>query len=38
MKSYNICVIKGDGIGLERADEAIQVLDSVSAKFNFELN
>jgi 3-isopropylmalate dehydrogenase len=38
MKSYNICVIKGDGIGPEIADEAIKVLDSVSAKFNFELN
>lgn len=38
MKSYNICVIKGDGIGPEIADEAIKVLDSVSAKFNFSLN
>lgn len=38
MKRYNICVIKGDGIGPEIADEAIKVLDSVSAKFGFELN
>ena len=38
MKSYNICVIKGDGIGPEIAEEAIKVLDSVSAKFNFKLN
>ncbi|ANE34332.1 3-isopropylmalate dehydrogenase [Campylobacter hyointestinalis] len=38
MKRYNVCVIKGDGIGPEIADEAIKVLDSVSAKFGFELN
>ncbi|AII14761.1 3-isopropylmalate dehydrogenase [Campylobacter iguaniorum] len=38
MKRYNICVIKGDGIGPEIADEAIKVLDSVSDKFGFELN
>lgn len=38
MKRYNICVIKGDGIGPEIADEAIKVLDSVSNKFGFELN
>lgn len=38
MKSYNICVIKGDGIGPEICDEAIKVLDSVSMKFGFELN
>ncbi|EKR8080187.1 3-isopropylmalate dehydrogenase [Campylobacter fetus] len=38
MNRYNICVIKGDGIGPEIAEEAIKVLDSVSAKFGFELN
>ncbi len=38
MKRYDICVIKGDGIGPEIADEAIKVLDRVSAKFGFELN
>lgn len=38
MKSYNICVIKGDGIGPEIVDEAVKVLDVVSNKFNFELN
>lgn len=38
MEKYNICVIKGDGVGPEIADEAIKVLDSVSSKFNFELN
>lgn len=38
MKKYNICVIKGDGIGPEIVDEAIKVLDTVSSKFEFELN
>lgn len=38
MKKYNICVIKGDGIGPEIITEAIKVLDTVSSKFNFELN
>lgn len=38
MKRYNIAVIKGDGIGPEIVDEAIRVLDVVSAKRGFELN
>jgi 3-isopropylmalate dehydrogenase len=38
VKKYNICVIKGDGIGPEIVDEAIKVLDTVSSKFEFELN
>ena len=38
MKTYNICVIKGDGIGPEIIEEAIKVLDTVSHKFGFELN
>lgn len=38
MKKYNICVIKGDGIGPEIIDEAINVLDAVSHKCGFELN
>ncbi|MCF6173262.1 MAG: 3-isopropylmalate dehydrogenase [Campylobacteraceae bacterium] len=38
MKSYNIAVIKGDGIGPEIVDEAIKVLDAVSKKENFKLN
>ena len=38
MKKYNICVIKGDGIGPEIIDEAIKVLDAVAPKFGFELN
>lgn len=37
MKHYNICVIKGDGIGPEIVDEAIKVLDAASGKFGFEL-
>ena len=38
MKSYNISVIKGDGIGPEIVDEAIKVLDAVSAKCGITLN
>lgn len=38
MKKYNVCIIKGDGIGSEIIDEAIRVLDVVSDKFGFELN
>lgn len=38
MQKYNICVIKGDGIGPEIVGEAIKVLDSVSARFNFSLS
>ncbi len=38
MKSYNISIIKGDGIGPEIVDEAIKVLDAVSTKCGFNLN
>ncbi|CZE48325.1 3-isopropylmalate dehydrogenase [Campylobacter geochelonis] len=38
MKRYNVCVIKGDGIGPEIIDEAIKVLDVASNKFGFEIN
>ena len=38
MKSYNIAVIKGDGIGPEIVDEAIKVLNAVSKVENFKLN
>lgn len=38
MKSYDICVIKGDGIGPEIMDEAIKVLNVASAKCEFALN
>ncbi len=34
MTSYNISLIKGDGIGSEIIDEAIKVLDAVGTKFN----
>lgn len=36
MKNYKICVIKGDGIGPEIIDEAIKVLDVVSAEFGIK--
>ncbi len=38
MKTYNISIIKGDGIGPEIVDEAIKVLDAVAASENFTLN
>jgi len=38
MMSYDIAVIKGDGIGPEIVNEAIKVLDAVSEKEGFELN
>lgn len=38
MKKYNICVIKGDGIGPEIIDESIKVLDAISGKFNIDFN
>ncbi|RXJ82088.1 3-isopropylmalate dehydrogenase [Arcobacter sp. F2176] len=37
MKTYNISVIKGDGIGPEIVDEAIKVLDTVSYNCGFQL-
>jgi 3-isopropylmalate dehydrogenase len=36
-KVYKIGIIKGDGIGAEIVDEAINVLDAVSSKFGFDL-
>lgn len=38
MRKYDIAIIKGDGIGPEIVDEAIKVLDAVSAIENFTLN
>ncbi len=38
MKSYNIAVIKGDGIGPEIIDEAIKVLDRVGDIFDIKFN
>ncbi|MGM0518330.1 MAG: 3-isopropylmalate dehydrogenase [Campylobacterota bacterium] len=35
MKTFNISIIKGDGIGPEIVDEAIKVLDAVSSKCDF---
>ncbi len=37
-KIYKIGIIKGDGIGSEIVDEAINVLDAVAAKYNFDIN
>ncbi len=37
MKTYKVAVIKGDGIGPEIIDEAIKVLDAVSANEDFSL-
>ena len=37
MKTYNISIIKGDGIGPEIVDEAIKVLDAVSYNCGFSL-
>lgn len=36
MKTYKIALIKGDGIGPEIIDEAVKVLDSVSACYDFD--
>lgn len=38
MKSYNIAVLPGDGIGPEVMAQAIKVLDKVQQKFGFTLN
>ena len=38
MKKYKIAVIKGDGIGPEIVDEAIKVLDAVSANEDFDVS
>jgi len=37
-KTYNIALIRGDGIGPEIIDEAIKVLDSVCTNEDFELS
>jgi len=36
-KNYKIGVIRGDGIGAEIVDEAINVLDAVASKYDFTL-
>ena len=38
MKSYNIAVLAGDGIGTEVTDEAVKILKAVSEKFSVGFN
>lgn len=38
MKTYNITLLKGDGIGPEIVDQAVKVLDAVGAKCGFAVN
>ena len=38
MKTYNISIIKGDGIGPEIVDQAIKVMNAVSKKCGFSIN
>ena len=37
-KSYNIAVLKGDGIGPEVTDASVKVLEAVQDTSNFKLN
>ncbi len=37
MNTYNISLIKGDGIGVEIVDEAVKVLNAVATKCDFKL-
>jgi tartrate dehydrogenase/decarboxylase/D-malate dehydrogenase len=37
MKSYNIAVIPGDGVGVEVANEAVKILDAVAEKYALEV-
>lgn len=38
MKTYNIAVLRGDGIGPEIVDETVKVLKKAGEKFGFEMN
>lgn len=38
MKTYNIALLKGDGIGVEVVDEALKVLDSLPKNFALNYN
>jgi 3-isopropylmalate dehydrogenase len=38
LKTYNISIIKGDGIGPEIVDQAIKVMNAVSHKCGFSIN
>ena len=37
MKSLNIAVLKGDGIGIEVTNQALKVLDSISKRFSLDV-
>ena len=38
MKSYNIAVLPGDGIGPEVMEVALRILDLVGQEFNIKFN
>ena len=38
MKSYNITLLRGDGIGPEIVAEAVRVLDAAGEKFGYKLH
>lgn len=37
MKTYNIAVLKGDGIGVEVSNQSLKVLDSIAKKFSIDI-
>ena len=37
-KTYNVAVLKGDGIGPEVTEAAVKVLEAIQEKSNFKLN
>lgn len=37
MKTYNIAVLKGDGIGVEVTNQSLKVLDSISKKYDIKV-
>lgn len=37
MKTYNIAVLKGDGIGIEVTNQSLKVLDSIVKKFSLDI-
>ncbi|MWV61914.1 3-isopropylmalate dehydrogenase [Helicobacter saguini] len=37
MKTYNIAVLKGDGIGVEVTEQSLKVLDSISKKYDLKI-
>ena len=38
MKSYNIALLAGDGVGKEVTDEAVKILNAVGEKQSIEFN